>query len=440
MWIKRIAPGFLVLLVSFSAVAKKEVVFFGGGGEPKGDSTIFDAAYNNFAMFSSGGWQARSYFNGGHAKSEAVAQKLFKGKNQPMTTKNMADEIANLKARIEKGDLKSGDQVMITIATHGLEKNKSQASHSIATTDSSFNLDEIAKLRDLAEKKGVSLAIVDFSCYSGNTLSLGTDKTCVISTAADTVAYNTSGDYMGRNFTPGRSLESAFLDGRSEMNAVVPAAPQISTEAGRKAYQLTKILSESMSERSTIRASKDAGLNCYGVNSVPYRKLQSNLRDIGSGDIYGYLKVKLGMQKSTLEPLINKLQTAVKKYEDKRKGMQKMLDEMQSLNQNACHEVQGVKLCGNVQNWEFGYKLLSEKEQKGQLDEKGRAELAVYKTAMNTPQFKRYQNLRTSFSKQESLFPEAKDVARVEREVYNALYGEFSKKSSKPNPCRKFTL
>lgn len=442
MWIKRVALGLLVLALSVTAWAKKEVVYFGGGGEPAGQSTIFDAAYVNFAPFSPGsGWEARSYFDGGHAKSEAIAQQKFKGKNKPMTAKNMADEIASLKARINSGNLKKGDQVMVTIATHGLEPKKPQTTHNITTTDKIFNMDELAQLRDLAEKKGVSLAIVDFSCYSGNSLKLGTDKTCVISASAGGVSYNTSGDFIGRNMKKGLTLEEAFLDGRSHPAAAVPAAPQISSEAGRKAYELTKILSESMQERSVIKSTKEMGVNCYGTNSNPYSKLISALRDIGSSsEIFSYLKVKFGLERPQTELLIQKLEAAMKKYENSRRGVQKNFDEIKLLEKQECHAVGSANLCGNKVNWAFGYKLLKEREIKGQLDEKGRAELAVYQSYVNTSGFKKWEALNASYKTQGNLFDEAKEVARVEREVYQVIYEELSKKSSKPNPCRSFVL
>ncbi|WP_413612896.1 hypothetical protein [Bdellovibrio sp. HCB-110] len=442
MWNKRVALGLLVLALSVKAWAKKEVVYFGGGGEPAGPSTIFDAAYANFAPFSAGsGWTARSYFDGGHANSEAIAQQKFKGKSKPMTAKNMADEIASLKARINNGSLAKGDQVMVTIATHGLEPKKPQSTHSITTTDQSFNMDELAQLRDLAEKKGVSLAIVDLSCYSGNSLKLGTDKTCVISASAGGVSYNTSGDFIGRNMKKGLTLEEAFLDGRSHPTAAVPAAPQISSEAGRKAYELTKILSESMQERSLIKSTKEMGAYCYGTKSNPYAKLVSALRDIGnSSEIFSYLKVKFGIEKSQMEPLVQKLEAAMKKYENSRRGVQKTFDEITGLEKQECHAVASMKLCGNKANWAFGYKLLKEREIKGQLDEKGRAELAVYRSYVNTPGFRKWESLKAAHGTQDGLFDEAKEVARVEREVYQVLYEELSKKSSKPNPCRSFVL
>lgn len=442
MWIRRIVLGFLALGLSVNAWAKKEVVYFGGGGEPAGPSTIFDAAYHNFAPFSEGsGWAARSYFNGGHPESEAIAQKKFNGKNKTMTSKNVADEIASLKARILSGDLKRGDQVMVTLATHGLEPVKPQSTHSVATKDGSFNVDELAQLRNLAEQKGVSLAIVDFSCHSGHSLKLATDKTCVISASAGGLSYNTSGDYIGRNMKKGLTLEQAFLDGRSHPGAAVPAAPQISSEAGQKALEITKILSESMQERSAIRTTANMGGLCYGTGSSQYEKLIKSLRAIGdTTDIMSYVKVKFGLEKSQMEPLIGKLQAAMKRYENTRNGIQRTFDEMKNLEQQRCFSVQDVRLCGDNNNWAYGYRALSELEKKGQLDAKKKAELAVYRAYVNTPEFKRWSSLRSTYAGQSSLFDEAKEVARVEREVYQVLYEEFSKKATKPNPCRSFVL
>lgn len=436
--LSRFVLGFATVCFTVSAWAAKEIVFFGGGGEPQGPTTIFDAAYANFAPFKpDSGWSVRSYFDGGHSTSQAIADQMFPGKNKSMTTKNVSQEIANLKARIQRGELKSGDQVMITLATHGLKKSASQSTHNVATVDGSFNVDELKQLRDLAEKKGVSLAIVDFSCYSGNSLNLGTDKTCVISAAGDSLAYNTTGHSMSTQFKKGVTLEEAFLKGRQVVN---PAAPQISSEAGRKAYELTKVLTESMKERSAIATAQDTGANCYGTSSSPYRKLSGQLKDIQrSMGMVDYLKVQLGLAENKIKPMIDKLDAAVKKYANSRTQVQKTFDELKALDKEQCYEM-GIKMCGNFDNWTYGHKVLKDLQTKRALSAAEKTELALYEGVLKRPEYQRWSALKKKFDTHNSLWDEANDVAAAERDIYKLLYDHFSKQSTKPNPCRSFVL
>lgn len=440
MWTKRIAPGFFLLLLSFSAFAKKETILFGGGGEPQGvNSTIFDATYANYEPFSKdSGWQARSYFNGGHAKSEALAQQKLGGANKPMTAQNMNAEISTLKERLMNGDLKAGDQLLLTIATHG-EKKATESTHKIATTDGVFNVDELKSLRDLAEKKGVSLAIIDFSCYSGNTLKLGSDKTCVISGAADTVAYNTSAQTLSKNLKKGASLEQAFLKSRLDKNIIVRAAPQISTDAGQKTLNATEILSASMAEKGAIEA-VPRGV-CIGINNFySYGKLSSQLHAIGVGNSpFTYAKTLIGVEQPTTQPLMNKLEAALKNYKEARANVQASYDKMQGFKEK-CLVVSGEQLCGDNEAWLNSYSEIKDKVAKGARDSKSLNELTTIQSYIKGPEFRKWEEARADFKGQPNLYKEADNVASVERDVYQALYEEYSESSKKPNPCRDFIL
>lgn len=439
MTIRNLSVLFILLFGCHLAWAKKEVVFFGGGGEPPGRSTIFDSAYKKFGLFSvESGWLSRSYFDGGHADSEALAQKKFKGQNNTMSTKNVTEEIERLKARIKNGDLKKGDQVMITIATHGFPWRPPEKSHGVATVDGEVNLDRIIELRNLAEKNGVSLAIADFSCHSGNTLRLGTDKTCVISASGDGVAYNRSGESIGSSFERGLNLEEAFLKGR---NKPAPAAPQINTEAGLKAYELTKVLGESMQVKSLIRT--DIGFTdvCFGVKSSPYKKVLAQLAEIGkSTDVVQLIKGEFGLGPNAGEAA-RKLHAAMRAYEAKRTRVQKAFEVMTAEDQRRCVPMAGAThLCGSVRTLEHSYKYLKKKESTSSLSEREKQELLALQRYAESEGFKRWQTASTTYKSQPSLYSEAEEVARAERDVYQSLYEHFSKAATKPNPCRSFIL
>lgn len=447
MWIKNTVLSLLVIVGANSAWAKKEVVFFGGGGEPPGPNTIFDKTYENVAVFSgSSGWSTRSYYDGGHSESEALASKLSQGKNKKMTIQNMNAEIAGLKKRILTGDLKAGDQLMITIATHGSEKmTSSQKTHNIMTIDENkeFDVDQLKELRDLAEKKGVNLAIADFSCHSGNTLNLGTDKTCVISSSGEGIAYNLSGQSVGKNLKKGTNLEQVFLAGRQDDEGVVPASPHIATDAGRKAFELTKFLAEGMQEKKVIAdVGNAAEAACYGVNTSPHKKLIAQLRAIqkSTGSLQN-LKMRMGLGNYDLTDLEQRLNAAMKKYEAKRNQLHKTLEERRAADEKTCYPFSATeKMCGT--NSVFGYRFvhLTEKGATGSLSDSEKKELQFCKKHIETAGFKKWRALNAQYRNQPTLFKEAKEVAKVEREVYRVLYDEFSKRSTRPNPCRSFVL
>lgn len=440
MSIRGLAPVLLVFLFSVSSFAKKEAVFFGGGGEPATPGTIFDDTYKSFGLFSEGsGWTSRSYFNGGHPQSEALAQKISKGKNKPMTAENMKAEIAQLKARIQSGDLKKGDQLMVTLSTHGLQPKSPQSTHNVETIDGNFNLDELKELRDLAEAKGVNLAFMDLSCFSGATLDLGSDKTCVISAASHNVGYTNAGESLGKEMQKGANLEDAFLKGRITNS---PGTPQISTEAGRKAYEATQFLSESMRERTSIGAAMgNSPLDCYGTSSNPFKKLVNQLRDIEkSQSYYKQARVKLGVDEG-VDPLIKKLEDAVTKYEQSRQDAKKTFDTIGSVDKKTCKNVLDYQLCGTLRQWEFGLNKLKQQQQTGSLDQKGKAELAAYTQLVGSSEFQSWKAMQADFVKKSSeMYYDASQVAIAERGVYEKLYEHFSKDAKKPNPCRNFVL
>lgn len=431
-----------ILLLSQAALAKKEVVFFGGGGEPQGSTTIFDDTYEDFAPFAkNSGWVARSYFDGGHSESEALAHKKFPNANKSMTVANIEGEIATLKNRIQKGDLKSGDQIMVTIATHGLPRRIPRLAHGVATIDGQFDVSKLAELRNLAEKKGVKLAIIDFSCHSGTTLDLATDKTCVISSSSEGVAYNTSGQAFAKSFKRFSNLEEAFLEGRRSVSVAAP--PLISTEAGVKTFQATKVLAESMAERSEVNFREKAeSLTCRGPESAPYKKLLGQLADIKkSMSTADYLKMKVGLKDYDLDKIQDRLGQAMKKYEDMRTDAKRTFLALQELNKDKCYKLsRGKDICGNHKAFEYSYSKLFAKKFITVLSESEREELAFYQKHLDSPEFKMWKKLSKGAKKQSDLVREAKEVAAVEREVYQALYEQYSKSKQKPNPCRSFDL
>jgi hypothetical protein len=227
----------------------RSLVLFGGGGEPvKNSSTIFDRDLNSLATFlDTNKWNSDISFNGGHSDTEAIIASKFPS----TTTKNAFTEnnykllIKKYEDQIKSGTLKSGDQLMLMIDTHGAMQSPSETTHQIAigraTTSLDLNslsnvrntnLDHLKNLTMLAKEKGIKLAILDFSCHSGSSLSLANEGTCVIAASGPKHLANTLfADNFFKELKAGRSLEDVFLATRKA--DYTNSYPMISTAEGQ---------------------------------------------------------------------------------------------------------------------------------------------------------------------------------------------------------------
>lgn len=249
----------LIIHPSVSYSAKKEMYFLGGGGEPVGDTTIFDYNVKRMGNFTKNSdWQTSVSFNGGHKKTEAIIKSEMSNARDlgSFTKDNYAKALAEMIAKIESGELKAGDQLLVNIDTHGAEKSQDDKTHKVAFSDSTAsdlvtlagaqttNLDGLEKLAQVASEKGVKLAIVDLSCFSGNLLNIDSEKTCMISaTGKNQFGYEGTQDYgifdrpisfsgkFLKSFKKGKNLEELFLKARE--GTPNPDFPMISTSEGR---------------------------------------------------------------------------------------------------------------------------------------------------------------------------------------------------------------
>lgn len=235
--------------------AEKALYFLGGGGEPKGPTTIFDGHMRTISQFvnqNTGRWTSSHSFNGGHEKTEKELQANFKSSRSlgNFTEPNVLNAIREMELKIESGKLKSGDQLLLVLDTHGATKEKNEKTHSISFSfgeardlktlsgASTISMDRLAKLSFLASEKGVKLAIVDLSCFSGNSLALANKNTCVISASGanhfsyveSKGPYKTFGGRFLEAMKPGSNLEDIFLKAR--VDSTYADFPSISTENG----------------------------------------------------------------------------------------------------------------------------------------------------------------------------------------------------------------
>jgi len=245
----------LLPLITSTAHAEKNLILLGGGGEPKNMSTtIFDNTLTEMDKFlNTNKWKSVISFNGGHTQTDAMITMKFDNAavKTSFSQNNYNTIIKAYEQKIKNGEIKSGDQLMIMIDTHGAEKNsKDQAStHEIAVGQApattnlnslegtpTVSLDTLRTLTELAKEKGIKLAIMDFSCHSGNTLALANENTCVISsTGTKHFGYNTFSETFIQNMKAGKSLEDVFLTVRKETRD--NSFPMISSAEGKAINQ-----------------------------------------------------------------------------------------------------------------------------------------------------------------------------------------------------------
>ena len=234
--------------------AENHMLVIGGGGEPVRDFTIFDTGMEQLGKnLQKSNWNYEVSYNGGHSKTEAILRKEFPSPEKPttdFTALKYEHLIKDYKNKILAGQIKSGDQLMIIVSSHGASKNPGMKTHAIsakggAATDlnnlqgsSLVSLDALAEIVKLTNERGINLGIVDLTCHSGHTMALKTNapNTCIV-TASGPVHYGFAGpsafiDKFLLNLTPGTNLEEAFLKGRLQSND--PSYPMISTQANDK--------------------------------------------------------------------------------------------------------------------------------------------------------------------------------------------------------------
>jgi len=244
------------LLFSTSLFGASHMLVIGGGGEPNKSTTIFDYELKNASNFvQRSNWQTKITFNGGHSETEKIAQQFASkssGRNTSFTPESYEALISEYERKMQSGQIKSGDQILLMISSHGSERVGNQKTHYISTTDnhkqgvsnyrtldgsSTVSLDRLERLTQLAESKGIKLGILDFSCHSGVTQKLANKNTCVISsTGPEHYSWGGTNSTFAAKFTEsmrsGRSLEDVFLE--AVKNKRDTGYPMISSPIGQE--------------------------------------------------------------------------------------------------------------------------------------------------------------------------------------------------------------
>jgi hypothetical protein len=229
----RYSAVILTLICALSATARagnKYMYSFGGAGDPPNEVNTFTSEFDLLAVTAKGyGWKNHILFNGQHPKDIEEVKSQAGDNVKKFSQQNFAQSLKQIQQDLTSGKIKAGDQIMIVIDTHGAPTSSGK-SHLIACNDGLCDLKKLDQILRSLESKGVKTAVVDLSCYSGHSLNLASDKTCVISgSSTDDVAWNTFSVGFTSALQPGHSLEEAFLQTRGQ---VAKGLPQISSPAG----------------------------------------------------------------------------------------------------------------------------------------------------------------------------------------------------------------
>ncbi len=461
--------AFLILLnLSTPAFAAKYVGYIGGSGDPAGATTIFDAkipAIGNYITASSS--QVNVAFDGGHAQTENTLRTSFPGQAvSDFTRESYETLITRYENDIRNGTIKSGDQLLMIIDSHGAERNDVAQTHSIssgrgAATDlnhldgsETVTLDRLTSLTRLAEEKGIRLGIMDMSCHSGASLPLANSRTCVI-TASGPQSYAYGGDdrrifstRMIDNMRPGRNLEEVFLESRAAATDV--GFPMISSPEGISAQDQLYPLLRRYINYSDPKATK---FNQEIEQSVA---TQSCLQE--DSELQRIFELSTTVESVTEGISFADFRAALTDYQNYRRTVQAELDRMGVAHLNEKRRMCGIPGLGCM---ELDVRGIMSMDVDARMGDNQRGLAGATSTADRTkfqqwityfqnikavkeelirtyPGIERYSSyLRENAEMRTRTLELSNRVAAESRKVYSALY---QRTESTSNPCRDFVL
>lgn len=462
---------------------KKDLYILGGGGDPKGSTTIFDYNLKRIGKFSNDSdWKTTISFNGGHDDTEKIVSTIDKAKNLGAFTKKTFNDILDEAIKkIESGELSKDDQLMLSLETHGAMKSRKDKTHSVATSGgvatnleilvgaNLVSLDRLEKLAKLAAEKGVKLALIDMSCFSGNLLNIDSEKTCMISatgrnqygyvgnTEAPEVA-NTFSDNFFEGMKKGKNLEEIFLDARSQSDAE-PDFPMISTEEGKAVNDLLykmlspffdfKNKSSSFFENQYLTNKKFETLVCeIGKN---HQQLDSLLKQ--------YEEMTAITDKLQSDDFLN-LRNALDEYRKFQLNYEEILRSKKEAEVEVANllktnfsfvassfspplEFIEADYDGSIAFLESSIKEHPEAKKLWEneiLEKRKEKEMALdVKSKLSESSKKKIQDARDAYENLHITYDLARKVSVEARKVYQNLY-KMQKDKAKSNPCRDFVL
>lgn len=461
----------IIFLCTNLGATEKHFYLLGGGGEPEGETTIFDSDLKNLKKFTKNPeWKTTISFDGGHSKTENLIKSEFNSADNKggFTEANMERVLLDLTDKIKNGTLKKGDKLFLTINSHGVRKTDLDKTHrvSFAYKNSSiipqrFLMDRLETIIGLASEKEIKLAIIDFSCFSGNTLNLALKNTCVISaTGTDHYSYTTFSSKFFESMEKGKNLEEVYLESRMVGKNI--DFPMISTQEGQDIQDLLYKMLTPYLYFNDSRSDFDYS-NMYNVKNVNEKicslEAQNKKLNLLLDQIQGLKKIQDEiLDVSTLKKALDEYRNYQKKYEKNLISMKEVGDEIENIlerdYQSQKKRWQGIDpvsfLTKDYKELEK-YKYFKKMYDEAKTDEARKAfqnvldEFVVAQKISDEVKDKLSVKSHNIINTRDTIFKNlattlklASGVASEAKKVYNQIYRRSISKKS--NPCRDFVL
>jgi hypothetical protein len=410
----------MVSLATPKVFAANVLYLYGGAGDESHTENIFaDEFLQQNRAAQTAGWQTSVLFDGDQPKAKArVARAL----GDP-GLRSFSQE--NFKAGLQEvGEKKfvAGDQVLFIIDTHG-EIDASVNGHGIACSkDKDCDTGDLKKTIQKLQSQGVRVAVVDESCYSGQSLKLADSKTCVISAASkDDIGTSSFPERFIKHFARGKNLEQVYLETYAENKE---SRPRISTDAGLEAERIIHSLAPESVEDVDVNHLK-------GVQRVCTDRSDDQIKQI--------LHLSSALMRTSAADL-----TAAKKYiaatADYQKIYESVLETSAKLNP---YREKTASIAGK-DSAQYSWLEIAETENSFE-DNKAFYEKKRELEKTNAD-FRHLESLLQTFQRQTAdeddtvspLARAAQRARRYENELYLDLYKRHS--GDEENPCATFTL
>ncbi len=445
-----------------SSQNKKHYLLIGGSGEPDSNFTSFDGEYINTLRYlrDSKDTEKTFSFDGEYARIEDLgeAYKLEKLTRTKGTAKEIINSIEKLKAQIERGEIKKGDQLIIHISSHGTYADSKEFSHSISIVSDtknnikeneilseaeaegdSLSLDRLQGLIKAAQAKGINLGIIDTSCYSGNVLKFANDTTCVITGSNDKETAKVGFAIQITQFQPGRTFEDVFLNLEKGYGRI--GNPLISTAAGKAAKEQMKILESYYADannqfKNSIKTDNECS---YSTASMPAIDLLSKTMN----------------SVLTAQTKTSALEEAVKNYQQEFDKAKYFYNFIVNENNKLANGLQKPIAWISLENFDVEARIRGSEsylnsliesndtakiENKKKEIEQLKSFISIKERIINSPEFRAYVDHKKSYKQSiEKLEKLALEIKKAEGPVFNELYKKYDNGQEK-NACKNIVL
>jgi hypothetical protein len=436
----------------------------GGSGEPTkkfdgspNQTTIFDPGLQKMGEFNRSHPNIRSqiFFNGGHAQTEEIARQGF-GSSRPFSASAYYQIIQDYKTKLNNGQIRSGDKILINLYSHGATRDIGEKTHKIAAGAgtmtnadavsgvSTVSVDDLKSLADLAKSKGVKLGIIDLSCHSGNSLAIADSNTCVISatgpnhySGAGTLSFGT---LFSGGLASGKSLEEVFLSARARF--VDNSFPMISSPAGMQTQE--KLYSQETPFLYYFNPASDKFTPYMEqtASAIGECSVDANVRGLNS-EVEALLNAGANAE---LTAKLNNFRTAYSAYHAYIRDIKRKMDEFGIGDIGKVYQLCSGSLCQSYTakeilktSWKENIPYYTEQGDRQRVELMRQGESLKAQILADNPRFRdaarfwqSLPDLQRNTSKLQG------DVSRSHHELYLEMYRRSS--ATGPNPCRDFKL